>query len=282
MYLRPSTLAEACEVLAERPVQILSGGTDVFPALVDRPAPESVLDISGLQELRGIRQTEGEIRIGARTTWSELARADLPPAFDALRAAAREVGSIQIQNVATIAGNLCNASPAADGAPPLLVLDAQVELASRTGSRRVNLSDFLLGNRQTARRRDELLSAIIVPRASATGRSAFVKLGSRRYLVISIAMVAVRLVTDRSGRISKAAIGVGSCSAVAQRLTALEAALVGAPAEPGLASYVRPAHLAPLSPIDDVRGSAAYRLEAARELVGRALDLCRPERADAA
>ena len=282
MYLRPSTLSEACEVLAQRPVQILSGGTDVFPALVDRPAPKTVLDISGVEELRGIVQTESEIRIGARTTWSELARAELPPAFDALRAAAREVGSVQIQNVATIAGNLCNASPAADGVPPLLVLDAEVELASRAGLRRLPLGKFVLGNRRTARNPDEILSAVIVSRARTGGRSAFVKLGARRYLVISIAMVAARLATDGEGRIREAAFAVGSCSAVAQRLPALEAEFVGRLAEPGLVSLVRTEHLSGLSPIDDVRGSASYRLDAAHELVGRALDLCLQERAHAA
>ncbi|MGA0598320.1 FAD binding domain-containing protein [Enterovirga sp. CN4-39] len=282
MYLRPSTLSEACEVLAQRPVQILSGGTDVFPALVDRPAPETVLDISGVEELRGIVQTESEIRIGARTTWSELARAELPPAFDALRAAAREVGSVQIQNVATIAGNLCNASPAADGVPPLLILDAEVELASRAGLRRLPLGEFVLGNRRTARNPDEILSAVIVSRARTGGRSAFVKLGARRYLVISIAMVAARLATDGERRIREAAFAVGSCSAVAQRLPALEAELVGRLAGPGLVSLVRAEHLSGLSPIDDVRGSASYRLDAAHELVGRALDLCLQERAHAA
>jgi CO/xanthine dehydrogenase FAD-binding subunit len=282
MYLRPRTLSEACEMLATRRAQILSGGTDVFPALVDRPSPEAVLDLSAIGELRGIEQDEDSIRIGARTTWSDLARADLPPAFDALRAAAREVGSVQIQNVATIAGNLCNASPAADGVPPLLVLDAEVELASGAGIRVLPLSDFLLGNRRTARRPDEILSAVIVPRTSAGGRSGFVKLGSRRYLVISIAMVAARIVTDAAGRIAGAAIAVGSCSAVAQRLPTLEAALLGMPADGALGSVPQAEHLAPLAPIDDVRGSAAYRLDAARELIGRALALCGPELAHAA
>jgi CO/xanthine dehydrogenase FAD-binding subunit len=282
MYLRPSTLSEACEVLARRPAQILSGGTDVFPALVDRPPPEAVLDISAIGELRGIEQDEGDIRIGARTTWSDLARADLPPAFDALRAAAREVGSVQIQNVATLAGNLCNASPAADGVPPLLVLDARIELASGAGLRSLRLSEFLLGNRRTARRPDEIVSAVIVPRASARGASAFVKLGTRRYLVISIAMVAARIAVDGAGRIGEAAIAVGSCSAVARRLPELETVLLGTPASSGLGSLVTAGHLGSLSPIDDVRGSAAYRLDAARELIGRALDLACEERAHAA
>jgi CO/xanthine dehydrogenase FAD-binding subunit len=281
MYLRPSTLSEACEVLAQRPVQILSGGTDVFPVLVDRPTPDAVLDISGVAELRGIVD-DGEIRIGARTTWAEIARAALPPAFSALQAAAREVGSVQIQNVATLAGNLCNASPAADGVPPLLVLDASVELASRTGRRRLGLAEFLLGNRRTERRPDEILSAVIVPRERAVGRSAFVKLGSRRYLVISIAMVAARIATDPAGRVADAAVAVGACSAVAQRLTGFEARLVGRDIRESLADLLEPEHLAQLSPIDDVRGSAAYRLEAARVLVARALDLVLAEPAHAA
>jgi hypothetical protein len=117
MYLRPSTLSEACEALAQRPAQILSGGTDVYPALVDRPAPDAVLDISGLHELRGISHRDGEIRIGARTTWSDLASAELPPAFDALKAAARESGRSRFRMSRPVAGNLCNASPAADGVP---------------------------------------------------------------------------------------------------------------------------------------------------------------------
>jgi CO/xanthine dehydrogenase FAD-binding subunit len=282
MYLRPSTLREACEALTQHPAQILSGGTDLYPALVDRPPAHTVLDISGLAELDGISQSDIEVRIGARTTWARLSRADLPPAFDALKAAAREVGSIQIQNVATVAGNLCNASPAADGVPPLLALDAEVELANRAGSRRLALSEFLLGNRRTVRRPDEIVTAIIVPGASTTGRSGFVKLGTRRYLVISIAMVAARIVTEPSGRVAEAAVAVGSCSAVAQRLPALERDLMGQPAARDLGDLVRAEHLAPLSPIDDLRGSAAYRLEAARELIGRALDLCLEERVHAA
>ena len=270
MYLRPGSLREACEALASRPARILAGGTDVFPALVDRPPPERVLDISGLAELKGIRQTDESIRIGARTTWAEALRAELPPGFDALKSAAREVGSVQIQNAATIAGNLCNASPAADGVPPLLALDAAVELASLAGQRRLPLEEFLHGNRRTAIRPGEIMTAIVVPRASAGGRSAFRKLGSRRYLVISIVMVAVRVVTDGAGRIGDARVAVGACSPVAQRLRELETTLRGSSLGEA-ARLVRPEHLAPLSPIDDVRGSAAYRTEAARECVERAL-----------
>src|SRR3979409_200143 len=133
-------------------VQVLSGGTDFYPALGDRIAQEPVMDISGLRELRGISTESNYIRVGGLTTWSDIIRAPLPRCFDALKSAAREVGSVQIQNRGTVAGNLCNASTAADGVPPLLALDAEVELASATGSRRMPLGEFIVGNRKTQRR----------------------------------------------------------------------------------------------------------------------------------
>ena len=143
----------------------------------------------------------GGLRIAACTTWSEIRDAALPPACDALRAAAAEVGGRQIQNAGTIGGNLCNASPAADGVPPLLALDAAVELASAAGTRRLPLAAFLLGPRRTDRRPGEILTAVLLPEAALAGRSVFLKLGARRHLVISIAMVAVRLdVAGRPGR----------------------------------------------------------------------------------
>ena len=138
---------------------------------------------------------------------------------------------MQIQNAGTIGGNLCNASPAADGVPPLLALDAEVELASAAGTRRLPLAAFLHGPRRTARRPDELLTAVLIPAAATEGRSAFLKLGARRYLVISIAMVAARLATA-DGRVTAAALAVGACGPVATRLPAVEAALVGHPPDP--------------------------------------------------
>src|SRR5690606_26391915 len=116
----PTDLEEALAVLGERPWTIFAGGTDFYPALGSRPLRQDVLDINGLGALRGIAETADRFVIGARTTWTDISRHEFPPAFDALRQAAREVGSLQIQNVGTVAGNLCNASPAADGVPPLL------------------------------------------------------------------------------------------------------------------------------------------------------------------
>ncbi len=270
-YAQPTSLEEAVTLLGDGGWTVLAGGTDVYPALGEDPVATPLLDLSRLAGLRGITKREdGSIRIGALTTWTDLVRADLPPAFNALKQASREVGSVQIQNRASLAGNLCNASPAADGVPPLLVLDASVELASRSGIRSMKLAEFIQGNRKTARDSTELMTFIDVPASSSGGFSAFFKLGSRRYLVISIAMVAARLAVGEAGRISSAAVAVGACSAVAQRLAKLEAALCGQPLE-AAAGLADASHLDTLSPIDDVRAPAAYRMEAALEGVRRAL-----------
>jgi CO/xanthine dehydrogenase FAD-binding subunit len=274
MFFRPRTLDDALARLATGNAQILAGGTDVFPALVDKQQTRPFLDISGLPELGGITCSETHVRIGACVTWTEIIKADLPRGFDALKAAAREVGSIQIQNRGTVAGNLCNASPAADGIPPLLILDAEVELAGPRGRRQLPLAQFLTGYRRTERRENEIVTAVIVPTAMTGARSAFLKLGARRYLVISIVMVAVALRSDREGRIDAARVAVGACSAVAQRLAAVEAALVGQSAKPGIGALVLDQDLATLTPIGDVRATAAYRSDTARTLIARALEAC--------
>ncbi len=271
-YHRPRTLTEALDLMAGDDVRVLAGGTDLFPA-TGAPALEGeVLDLTAVESLGGITQAGGTWRIGAMTTWAEIARATLPPAFDGLRAAACEVGAVQIQNRATIGGNLCNASPAGDGVPPLLTLDAEVELASRSGSRRMPVGAFLKGVRKTALQPGEIMVAIHVPRGATQGRAGFAKLGARAYLVISIAMVALRL-EIAGGVIRRAAVAVGACSPVAQRLRGFEQALEGARADDpdswqrALADDISRR----LSPIDDIRADAAYRNEAVQTLVSRLL-----------
>ncbi len=268
-YLRPSRLEDALTALA-RPHVVLAGGTDFYPARVGRAIDEDVLDIGGIAVLRGISADAAGWRLGATTTWSELLETDLPPLFDGLKQAAREVGGRQIQNAGTLAGNLCNASPAADGVPCLLALDAEIEIAGPAGRRRLALRQFITGVRRTALTQDELVVAVHVPRPGNEARSAFLKLGTRRYLVISIAMAAATLeIAD--GRVASARIAVGACSPIAERLPDLEAALAGAPLDARLAERVEVSHLAPLSPIDDVRGSAAYRSDAVVTVLRRLL-----------
>lgn len=268
-YFRPDTIEDALALASDGAVAA-AGCTDLFPATEAPALAGRILDLTGVEALRGISETEQGWRIGAMTCWADIAAADLPPGFDGLRQAAREVGSVQIQNAATIGGNLCNASPAADGVPPLLTLDAEAEIVSVRGNRRLSLADFLLGPRRTALQDGELLSAVHVPRGAAQGRAGFLKLGARRYLVISIASVAVR-VDAREGKIADLAIAVGACGPVPTRLARLETALtgedLGALARGGEDGMVQEA----LSPISDVRGDAAYRLDVAATLVRRAL-----------
>lgn len=270
-YAKPESVDEALALMSADRWRVLAGGTDFYPALGAKPLAENVLDINGLAELRGFSETPAHVVIGARTTWTDIVRADLPPAFDALRQAAREVGSVQIQSTGTVAGNLCNASPAADGVPALMILDAEVEIASASGRRIEPLGSFIRGNRKTALEPNELVVAIRLPKTSLVGASSFYKLGARRYLVISIAMAAVRLAVDERGTVTDAAVAVGACSAVAKRLRGLEQWLLGRDARSFAVEPLDAGHFADLAPIDDVRGSAEYRRGAAREIVTRAL-----------
>jgi CO/xanthine dehydrogenase FAD-binding subunit len=279
-YLRPGALAEALEALAAgladgRPPVVVAGATDHYPARLGRVTDEEILDISGIAGLRQVQATEAGWWIPAGATWADLLEARLPPLFDGFRGAARAVGGVGVQNRGTVVGNLCNASPAADGIPNLLALDALVELASVRGVRRLPVGGFVTGNRSTLREPDELVTGVVIQEPVASGgaiSSAFLKLGSRAYLVISIAMVAAVLVRDAGGRIVDARVAVGACSPVARRLAALEAELVGRPAAPGLAAAVRLEHLDQLAPISDVRATALYRMTAAEILVRRALE----------
>ncbi|MFI5018449.1 MAG: FAD binding domain-containing protein [Dongiales bacterium] len=270
-YHRPRELGDALAVLREGAITVIAGGTDYYPARVERPANEDLLDITAISALRRIDITSGHFRIGAGVTWTDLIRADLPPCFDGLKLAAREIGGVQIQNAGTLAGNVCNASPAADSMPNLLALDTEVELASTQGQRRLKLGDFVTGNRKTLRRPDELVTALLIPRRLEASRSSFVKLGARRYLVISIVMLAA-VMEKQEGKVAAARIAVGACSEVARRLPALERALLGRPWDRTLAAVIEPSHLAGLSPIDDVRAGAAYRRDAAQVLLRRALE----------
>lgn len=270
-YITATTLEDALTALTAGPASIIAGGTDWFPAQGDRHFDGTLIDISRLADLRGVTRTGKGWRIGAATTWTDIIKADLPPAFDGLKLAAREVGSVQIQNTGTIAGNLCNASPAADGVPPLLTLDAEVELTSSHGTRQMPLHAFLQGVRKTDRAADEILTAIHIPDLPDGAIGSFVKLGARKYLVISICMVAVVLRVER-GLVSDIRIAIGAASPVAQRLTTLEDALRGLPSC-DLQNAVTGDLIQGLTPITDVRASADYRQTAATQVIRRAIAL---------
>ena len=200
---------------------------------------EPLLDITGIAALRGIRLDGRGWPIGATTTWTDVIRADLPPLFDALKPAAREVGGVQIQNAGTVAGNLCNASPAADGTPVLLALGAAVVLHGAAGERELPLADFVLGSRRTACAADELVVAMRVPARSPRARSAFLKLGGRRYLTISIRSSPSCSTSTRAARSPRRASPSAAARPRARRLRALEARLVGLHAGGGLRAVRR-------------------------------------------
>ncbi|MDQ7070390.1 MAG: FAD binding domain-containing protein [Rhodobacterales bacterium] len=269
-YFVAHTLEEALDVRTQGAAEIVAGGSDYFPAKSHNKPQGDILDVTRIAGFSDINETNEGWRIGAAVSFSALITAPFPPAFDGLKQAARQIGSVQIQNVATLVGNICNASPAADSVPVLLSMGAEIEIMSRNGPRQMPLGDFITGVRKTALMPGEIVTAVLIPKMPESVQSAFEKLGSRAYLVISIAMVAV-LVEVAEGRISMLRVAVGACSPIAVRLVELEGELIGKPIADLDRFSVTAAHLAALSPMDDLRGSANYRLEAVAEITLRAL-----------
>jgi CO/xanthine dehydrogenase FAD-binding subunit len=258
--LTPRTLDEALELKAARPGAVpIQGGTDVMVALnFGRERPEALLNLNEVAELRGWSREDGSLRLGAGLTYTEAMSGPLAEELPALAEASRTVGSPQIRNRGTIGGNLGTASPAGDALPPLLVEGAEVELASTRGRRRLALSEFLVGTKRNALAEDELVVAVHV---SPSGRpQTFMKVGPRNAMVIAVCSLA--LVADRERGELRAAFG--SAGPVP--------GLVVAPLDEADTFPERVAAAA--SPIDDVRGTAAYRRHALRVLTRRALERC--------
>ncbi len=275
--IQPSTWDEALAARADRPDALpLLGGTDVLVDLnFDRRRPGAILDLSRVPELRGWRRTDGTLRLAAGLTYTEAVR-ELPPVLPGLAIAARSVGSPQIRNRGTIGGNLGSASPAGDALPPLLAAGAEVELASAAGARRVPFDAFFRGYRRTALEPDELIAAVHVP--VATGPQQFSKIGTRNAMVIAVCSFA--LVLD--GRRRRVGTGIGSAGPVPLRARDAEDDLAERLGPGGL--WDDPAELpdeiverfgalvaAAARPIDDVRGSAAYRRHALAVMAARTL-----------
>ncbi|MDQ4082585.1 MAG: xanthine dehydrogenase family protein subunit M [Actinomycetota bacterium] len=257
--LTPRTLDEALRVRAEQPDAVpIEGGTDVMVDLnFDRARPLALLNLNEVHELKGWSRDDGVLRLGASLTYTECRR-DLAEELPALAEAARTVGSPQIQNRGTIGGNLGTASPAGDALPPLLVEEADVEVASVRGSRTVPLGEFLVGPKKNALGDDELIVAVRVRPSRA--RQTFMKVGPRNAMVIAV--VSLALAVDRERREVRAAFG--SAGPVPEVVMAKLDEAAGLPDRVAAAAR----------PIDDVRGSAAYRRHALRVLTERALDRC--------
>ena len=268
MYYRPDKINEALDSLSREKLTIAAGCTDLFPSTQQDNLGDNILDISGIKSLRNIDFENGFRKIGSGVTWTDLVENnELPKCYDMLKECSLQIGSQQIQNLGTIGGNLCNASPAADGVPCLLSLDASIELLSLNGKRVLKLEDFIKGSRKTELQNNEILSAILIPKEAEIGRSSFLKLGARKYLVISIAMIACKLNLEKD-IISDIAISVGSCSAVAKRIKSLENLLIGKSIKDELTTIILNYNYKNyLSPINDIRGTNTYRLKASKVLV---------------
>jgi CO/xanthine dehydrogenase FAD-binding subunit len=258
----PRSLDEALALKAAHPDgRFVQGGTDVLVDLnFDRERPSSLIALDAVAEIRGWRREEGRLVLGAGLTYAEAMSAELASAVPALAEAARTVGSPQIRNRGTIGGNLGTGSPAGDALPPLLVEGAEVTLASVRGVRSLPLTAYLVGPKQTALADDEVILDVRLRPSGA--RQTFMKVGPRNAMVISVCSLA--LAVDRERDEVRAAIG--SVAPVATLLTT----------PPGDAETVADAVVAASSPIDDVRGSAAYRRHALRVLTIRALQRCAP------
>jgi aerobic carbon-monoxide dehydrogenase medium subunit len=278
-YQAAHDLDEALTVLAEspKPVQVLAGGTDVgVQFLRGEIAPEYVLYIGGIEELRGIT-ANGGLTLGALTTHRELAEAPIVrEEFAALAEAANQVGGRQTQNAGTVGGNVANASPAADLPPALLLADARVRLASASGERTVALAEFFLARRQTARRPDELVTALILERPRPRTYEAYVKLGRRRAMEIAIVGLAMRLTFDEAlAEIVDARVAVCAAAQRPYRAPDAEASLIGCRLDEETLAAAGRLAAAPASPIDDVRASAEYRRRVIKSLTVRAAQRCR-------
>jgi CO/xanthine dehydrogenase FAD-binding subunit len=258
--LTPRSLDEALRLKAELPdARFVQGGTDVLVELnFDRSRPPALVNLNEVSELRGWHRANGTLVLGAGVTYTEAMSPELGELLPALAEASRTVGSPQIRNRGTIGGNLGTASPAGDALPPLLIEAAEVEIASVRGERTLPLEQFLTGVKRNALEPDELVLAVRLRPSGA--RQTFMKVGPRNAMVIAVCSLAV--VVDRERREVRAAFGSAAPTA---RLVTLP--LDEADGLPQLVAETA-------SPIDDVRGTAAYRRHALRVLAGRALERC--------
>ena len=268
----PRTLAEAYAILAGAAHRPVAGGTDLLVQLTGEigDAPDRVLDLWRVEELRGIRVRDGGLELGALTTYTQIRGSDACSTHaPALVAAAATIGAAQIQNRGTIGGNVMNASPAGDTLPVLLALDATLVVGGAAGERSIAAAEFWPAYRRTAIREGELLLRVRIPMVE--GRSqAFRKVGTRRAQAISKVVVAAAWRRDPAWRDVR--IAFGSVAATPIRARAAEAALEGAPPTPATIDAAVEALRGELHPIDDVRSTGAYRLEVSGRILRRILE----------
>jgi CO/xanthine dehydrogenase FAD-binding subunit len=269
--IRPTSLAEALAARAEHTEALpIAGGTDVMVELnFDKARPPAILDLTAVPELADIERADGSVRIGAAVPYTRVI-SDLQDVLPALAQASRTVGSPQIRNRGTIGGNLGSASPAGDAHPPLLAADAQVEIASTHGSRTLPADEFFLGPGRSALEPDELVTAVSVPVAG--NREQFAKIGTRNAMVIAVCSFSLRIDPERN----RVGTGIGSAGPTPLRATEAEEFLTGLmradePIDDAARKRFGELVASAARPIDDHRGTAAYRRHALGVLAARAL-----------
>jgi len=274
--LMPRSLPEALAMLADRApdVRPLAGGTNLIPDMrAGTRGPRTVVNIDGLSRLRGIRQENGHIVVGSGVTIAELLDDDLiAERGSVLRQAASVFANPLVRNRATVGGNLGNASPAADTAPPLLALDAEVALATSAGSRWVPLKDFFLHVCDTVCEPAELITAVRWPVPPPGSTGAFRKIALRKSMAISVVSAAAQITFDNEGRCSDVRIALGAVAPTPVRAFEAEELLAGNRLEPGVIEQVRHVACGASSCIDDVRSSAKYREQVTGVVVRRLLE----------
>jgi carbon-monoxide dehydrogenase medium subunit len=278
-FFDPPSLAHVLDLLGrfEGRGKLIAGGTDLLVQMKNHLlAPETVINLMRVPELKGFEEKSGELRIGALVPHAQMENAPvLKGGREILSEAARKVGSVQIRHRGTLGGNLCNASPSADMAPPLLVLGAEVNLAGGRGERRIPLESFFLGPGKTAIQPDEVLVEVFVPHAPPHSRGAFLKLGRRRSLDLALVSVAVLLTMDEDGvTCRRARIALGGVAPTPLRAKETEKALDGQRLDEAGIRRAGEVASAECQPISDIRASAEYRREMVRVLTERAIKKC--------
>ena len=271
----PRTVDECVTILAERPgdTKLVAGGTDLLVQLKNGMLrPSCVVDLSGIAALRAVHRANGAgLRLGAAVTARTIERdAHIRSGYPALAESGALVGSLQIRNLATVGGNLCNAAPSADMAPPLVALGAEAVIAGPNGTRRVPLDAFFTGVRQTVLGADEILLELVVPAPGPRSGGHYLRHTPRRELDIAVVGVASQVSLD-DGKCRSARIALAAVAPTPVRATAAEQALVGR--EPTRAVIARAAELAvqAAKPISDQRGSADFRRHLVQVLTRRTL-----------
>lgn len=271
----PDSLEACLQVLAARgsEARLVAGGTDLLPQLKNGLLrPGCVVDLSGVAELRTVVVNGSGARVGAAASARDLELApELRRAYPALAEAAGLVGSIQVRNLATIGGNICNAAPSADLAPPLVALEAEAVIAGPRGRRRVSLDDFFTGVRRTVLQPDELLVELVLPARPVGSGATYVRHTPRRELDIAVVGVASRL-DVQGGRCVKARVVLGAVAPTPVRAGAAEALLEGQTLSQTLLEQAAEAAVESARPISDQRGSAEFRRHLVRVLTRRTLE----------